>query len=155
MRGTTVCHLNHAARARKGVGMVVAAVLAACTVMACGESAQDKAQKQVCDARADIKAQIDTIRALPLTSASIDEATESLRAIETDIQEIVDAQDDLDPDRKQEVEAATKRFADQARAIAGDALAAGTTGNVEAALRSAIDQLAASYKTALEPIDCS
>ena len=77
------------------------------------------------------------------------------QAIQADVQQIADAQPDLAPDRRAEVKAAGTTFKNDVARIARQAVASGVTGNAQDALRSAADQLRASYKQAVEPIDCS
>lgn len=129
-------------------------LLAALAMGACGESDEERAQNDVCDARADIRSQVDTLTALPVSTASIDQANQSLSAIKSSLQDIADAQGDLASDRKEQVEAATRTFADQVRGIASQVVASGTTGDAPSAVRSAAQQLESSYEKALAPIDC-
>ncbi len=129
-------------------------LLAALAMGACGESDQERAQNDVCDARADIRSQVDTLTALPVSTASIDQANKSLSAIKSSLQDIADAQGDLASDRKEQVETATKTFADEVRGIASQVVASGTMGDAESAVRSAAQKLESSYEQALAPIDC-
>ena len=135
--------------------LIAAALLAASALSACGESDQDKAQTTVCDARADIQGQVDTLKGLPVSPESIDKATASLQAIRGSLNEIADAQPDLDPDRKQEVQTAVKTFGDQVRTAGAAALSSGATGDAAASIRTAADQLATSFRESFQPIDCS
>jgi hypothetical protein len=118
-------------------------------------SKEDKALAQVCDARASIRSQIDGIRALPATRSSVSKLADGAKVIRTDLEQISNAQDDLAPDRKQQVEAAGKSFGNDVKQVAGEAAASGLTGNAGTAVRDAADQLATSFKQALAPIDCS
>jgi flagellar hook-length control protein FliK len=122
--------------------------------LACGESDEDKAKSQVCDARADIEKQVDTLTGLTITSASVDQIQESLKAIGDDLKDMTDAQGDLDPDRKQQVETATKTFGSQVATIGQQVLSGLSGSDAQAQVESAVDDLAASYKQALAPIDC-
>ncbi len=135
--------------------VIAAALLAASALSACGESDQEKAQAKVCDARADIQGQVDTLKGLPASPDSVAKATTSLRAIGARLNDIADAQPDLDRDRRQEVEAAVKTFGDQVRTAAGAAVSSGATGNAAASIRTAADQLATSFRESFQPIDCS
>lgn len=122
---------------------------------ACGESDEDKAQNAVCDARDDIQKRVDDLAGLTITSASIDQVTNNLKAIRDDLQKIADQQGDLEPDRRQKVEQAGKQFRSELGKTAGD-LVAGTTSGDEAAasLKSSLEKLAQSFRTAYEPVDC-
>jgi hypothetical protein len=135
--------------------LIAATLLATGALSACGESDQEKAQTKVCDARADIQSQIDTLKGLPVSPDSVDKATASLQAMRGSLNEIADAQPDLDPDRKQEVEAAVKTFGDQVRTAAAAAVSSGATGDAAASVRTAANQLATSFRESFQPIDCS
>lgn len=133
--------------------LVLAAIAMALT--ACGESAEDKAQSQVCDARADIQQQVDTLRGLTLSTASIDAAQQSLGAIGDDLSSIKDAQSDLSGQRKQDAQDAVNAFQSQVTNIAGD-LISGLTGGqqAQAQLETAVSQLASGFQKAFEPVNC-
>lgn len=144
-----------APRARRHTPVALVATIAAFGLAACGESDEDKAQSQVCDARADIQKQVTTFEDLPLTRAGLQQAATGVSAIETDLKQIADAQGNLDSDRKQQVQAATQAFTAQVRTIGADLVKSGVSGDPAAAVKTAGEQLAASYKQALEPLDCS
>jgi translation initiation factor 2B subunit (eIF-2B alpha/beta/delta family) len=151
--------------------LVLSGVVAALAVAGCGDSeddtgasksktttttnAQDQAQAQVCSARAGIKSQIDTITALEPTRASLPALASGAQAIQTDLKQIADAQPDLSPERRDEVKAAGTTFKSEVEKIARQAVTSGVTGDAGAAISTAADQLAASFKSALAPIDCS
>jgi hypothetical protein len=151
--------------------LVLSGVVAALAVAGCGDSddgagasksktttttnAQDQAQAQVCSARASIQKQVDTIKALEPTRASLTALASGAQTIQTDLKQIADAQPDLAPERRAEVKAAGTTFKSDVEKIAREAVAAGVTGDAGAAVSSAADQLAASFKSALAPIDCS
>jgi hypothetical protein len=122
----------------------------------CGESDEDKAQSAVCDARADIEKRVDDLAGLTITSASIDQVRNNLRAIRDDLEKIAAEQGDLEPERRQEVEEAGKRFRSQLETTAKE-LVAGTTSGEEAGARlgSALDDLARSFGKAFEPVNCA
>ena len=61
------------------IGVAIAGLLP----VACGESDEDKAKSQVCDARADIQKQVDELSGLTITTASVDQVQQSLKAIGT------------------------------------------------------------------------
>ncbi len=136
----------------------LALIVVACTgllLVGCGESDEDKAKSQVCDARADIKTQVDDLNGLTITTASISQIQDSLKAIRDNLKKITDAQGDLAPDRKTQVENANKTFTSQVQKTAQDVIGGLGSGNAKAQLQSAVDDLAAAYKSALAPIDCS
>ena len=134
----------------------VLALVLALAVSACGgQSKEDKAQSQVCSARADIKKQVDALKATTLTSASIDGIKSNLTAIQKDVQQIADAQGNLSSDRKQEVQKANEAFKSQvsgvARAVVSGAVSGGSGQDQ---IKAAVQGLAASYQSALAPIKC-
>lgn len=121
---------------------------------ACGQSAEDKAKAQVCNARADIQKQVNELRGLSLTTATVDGVKSNLNAIKADLGKIKDAQGQLSDARRKEVQAANAAFADQVTTIAGNV---GKSTSVSEALtqgQSAVDQLANSYKQTLGQINC-
>ena len=48
-------------------------------------SKQDDAKAQVCDARADISKQVDTLKGITVSAATLDQIQTSLKAIDTDL----------------------------------------------------------------------
>jgi hypothetical protein len=128
---------------------------AAGLLIACGESEEEKAQNEVCDARADIQRRVDDLGDLTITTASIERVTNNLKAIRDDLETIAAEQGDLEPERRQEVEEAGTRFRSQLQAAAEDVVAGAASGE-EAGARvgSALDELAQSFREAYAPVDC-
>ena len=135
---------------------LVLVLLASLALAACGgKSKEDKAMSSVCDARADISKQIDHLKSLPISTASISEVQNSLKAIGDDLTKIKDAQGNLSGSRKQQVQDANAKFSSQVQEIASSAASSLSLSNVKTQLQSALTQLADAYKTSLGPIDCS
>jgi len=130
---------------------VGAAVLA---VAACGESDQEKAQSEVCDARADIQQQVGDLKGMTLSTVSPDKIQDGLNSIGDDLQNIKDAQGDLDDKRKQQVQSAVQSFESEVKSIAGD-LRSLTLSNAESQLKSATTNLESGFRKAFQPVDCS
>jgi hypothetical protein len=130
---------------------------------ACGESSQEKARKQVCAASSEISKQIAKLEALPINTSFPSEAVTSLEAIAKSLKEVKSAAPDLEPERKEEVEAGTKAFLTQIGTITASlAVTAIKSGNSEAALKAAEpkikaaeNQLTADYKQAFAALKCS
>ena len=137
--------------------MAVAAALlgSASLAAACGESEEEKAQNEVCDARADIERRIGELADLTITSVSIEQVTNNLKAIGDDLEKIAAEQGDLEPERQQEVEEAGRRFRSQLEDTARDFVSGATSGE-EAGERAgaALDDLADSFRDAYAPVDC-
>ncbi|MEA2177876.1 MAG: hypothetical protein QOG77_1173 [Solirubrobacteraceae bacterium] len=121
---------------------------------ACGGSAEDKASTQVCDARADIKKQLDELGALTISTATVDGVTANLQAIRTDLGKIADAQGKLNEDRKKQVQAANQAFKEQVTSVVQSVGKSLSLTEAESQLRTALAQLADSYKQTLGVIDC-
>jgi hypothetical protein len=134
--------------------VAIVSLLAAATLGACGDSAEDKAQAQVCDARADISEQVDSLKSLTLTTATTSQIRDSLTAIRDDLSKIKDAQSDLNDDRKSQVQRANQAFGSQVRSVLATL---GTTTSLSEAgsqLSEALDQLASTYEDTFAKVDC-
>jgi hypothetical protein len=123
-------------------------------VTACGESEQDKASTKVCDARADIKKQVDELRGLTISTATVDGVTANLKAIRTDLGRIADAQGSLSDDRKKQVQSANQAFKAQMASLTASVGTSLSLKDAESQLRTALGQLSDSYKKTLGQIDC-
>ena len=121
---------------------------------ACGESKEDKAKKQVCSARSDITKQIDSLKTLTISTSTPDDVKSALNTIKDDVSKMKDAQPDLAPDRKQQVQTATKTFESQLQQIVPSTVNGLSVTNAKTQIQSAVTSLEAAYKQALEPINC-
>ena len=132
-------------------------LLAAVALGACGgQSKETKAKNQVCDARADISKQVNTLKGLTPSLANAGQAKSSLQAISDDLKKIADAQGDLNGARKSQVSAANQEFKSKVKDVAanlGTSLAAG--GDAKSQLSAAFDDLAATYQRTFAKVDCS
>jgi hypothetical protein len=141
---------------------VFAGLLISVSLAACGESKQEKAQKDVCNARAEISKQIAKLQALTLSASAVEEAKSGVKVIGDELKKIKNAQGDLAPARREQVEPATKAFEVELKSIAANVGANIPSGGVESALKAvgprlkaSVSALAGSYKRALAPINCS
>ena len=139
---------------RLRLGLLVAFLLVAATAFGCGESDADKAQTQVCDASADLNKQVDKLAALTPTTATGDAVSGALDAIKNDLNQISDAQGDLNDERKQDVESANQQFSAQLEAVASDLGSNLSVSGAKAQLESAGKELASSYQQTFASIDC-
>jgi conjugal transfer/entry exclusion protein len=134
-----------------GVVLSLALVVAGCG----GESADKKAQKTVCSARANIKKQVDALKSTTITTASIDGLKANLKSIGDSLSQITKAQKDLKGNRKQQVESANQAFKSAVSNIGQQLGKSLTLSNGAQQLQTALASLAGSYQKALAPIDCS
>ena len=143
---------------------LIAATLAmsAAGLVACGESSQEKAKAEVCAARKSISEQVTKLQGLTISTNTLTEAKTGFETIGKELTKIKNAQPNLDPARKEQVEAATKTFQTQISSLAagiatslGSGSLSSALTNAEPQLKAALTQLGTDYKSALEPINCS
>jgi Tfp pilus assembly protein PilP len=135
-----------------------AVLLLACIALAlggCGTSKEDKAKNDVCDARADIAKQVDTLSALTPSTITTDKVKESVNAIRADVSKIADAQGNLSEERRSEVKSATDKFTSELKRIASEVGRSLPAGEAKTQLTKAVDQIEAAYKQTYGRIDCS
>jgi hypothetical protein len=129
-------------------------------LVACGESSEEKATKQVCAATSEISTQIKKLENLPISSSFPTEVKTSAEAIDKSVGEIKSAAPKLPAANKEEFEAATTTFKLELASLTATTVKSSTGG--EAALKSAEPQIKASlnklgsdYKKAFESLKCS
>jgi len=141
---------------------VVALLVVPLGLAACGESSSEKATKQVCAATSEISSQIKKLESLPISTSFPTELSTSVEAIDKSLKELKDAAPNLETARKEEVEAATKRFGLELATLTASIVSASKSSSLEAGLKSAEPQIKASlsklgsdYKKAFEALKCS
>jgi hypothetical protein len=139
---------------RTSIVFALIAVLAALALGACGESKQDKAKSTVCDARADISKQVDQLKGLTVSTVTVDGVQNSLKAINSDLSKMKDAQGDLSGSRRQQVQDATKTFTSQVQSIAGSVGKSTSLSEAKSQLTGALQQLGDAYKQSFAKVDC-
>jgi hypothetical protein len=132
----------------------VAATAAALALAACGESDEDKAQDRICDARADISRQLETLGNLTPSTATTDQVRDSVEAIGDDLKAMGEAQVDLNEDRRKEIQAANQAIASDLREIGSTVLRSTSVEEARAQLESSVAQLRQSYDDTLAKVDC-
>ncbi|HET6509853.1 MAG TPA: hypothetical protein VFG42_23870 [Baekduia sp.] len=138
-----------------GKGSAALVVATALAVPACGgQSSADKAKSQVCDARTSISEEIDTLKSLPVSTASIPAAEASVKAIANDLKSITDAQGNLSGQRKQQVEQANHAFTAQVEDITSKLTSSGSLSEAKTQLDTALHQLTSSYEKTFAKVDC-
>lgn len=131
------------------------AVLLALAVSACGgDSAEEKAQASVCDARAGISKQVESLQDLTLTTATTNQIRDSLTAIGDDLTKIKNVQADLSDERKDQVQDANQAFETEVRSIVSNLGTSTSLSDAQAKLDDALNQLATAYKDTFAKIDC-
>jgi uncharacterized protein HemX len=121
---------------------------------ACGESDEEKAQNQVCDAREDIEAQVTELQQLTLGTATTDKIKTHLNAINDDINKISDAQGQLNDTQKQQVEKANEAFKSQIDDLVANLGTSVSLQDAAARLKVSITDLVEAYDKALSPVEC-
>jgi ABC-type glycerol-3-phosphate transport system substrate-binding protein len=134
---------------------VITALAVTLSLAACGESKEDKAQKTVCSARADIKAQLDELKGMSVTTATLDGVRANLRAIGDGLEKIAGAQGDLNGERKQEAQKATQTFKAEVTDVSRELVKSVSLSDGKQQIQTALQGLASSYQAAFAPIDCA
>ncbi len=133
---------------------MLAVVMLALALGACGESDEEKAQNTVCDASDDIAKQFDELTSLTPATFTTDGVTQNLDAIKNDLEDISGAVSDLSSDRRSETEAATKAFTSSVEEIASELGSSLSASDAKAAFITSLQQLGASYQEAFAPLNC-
>ncbi|MEP6954034.1 MAG: hypothetical protein ABI950_08255 [Solirubrobacteraceae bacterium] len=135
--------------------LTVVVLALALVVSACGgESADKKAQKTVCSARANIKQQVDALTSATITTASVDGVKANLKSIGDSLMQMTQAQKDLKGNRKQQVQAASQTFRSEVSDVARQLGKSVTLSAGAQQIKTALQGLASGYEKALAPIDC-
>lgn len=120
----------------------------------CGQSKEEKAMADVCDARADMSKQVDTLKGLTASTVTTTKVTDSLKAIRDDLSEVAGAQGDLSQDRRAQVQAANQQFKAQVQQVAGEVGRSLGAGEAKDQLTAAFDDLASTYRQTFAKVDC-
>ncbi|HVG75867.1 MAG TPA: hypothetical protein VM824_10835 [Thermoleophilaceae bacterium] len=134
--------------------LVLSALALSIAFAACGQSDEEKAKADVCDARDDIQANVKELQSLTLGTVTADKVRSSLNAIKGDLEKIVDAQGDLSDNQKQQVQKANEAFKSKVKALAGDVGRSVSIEDAAKQLESDFAELATTYEQSLAPIDC-
>ena len=137
-------------RKLSGCLVVLAVVLAGC-----GESKEETAQSSVCDAKAGIQKQVQELDGLTASTVTLDGVKSSLKTIGDDLTKLKDAQGDLSGDRKDEAEKAWQTFRTEVKSVRENLLTSLSAADAKQQLATAFDDLAASFRSAFAPVDCS
>lgn len=132
------------------VVLIAAAVPAGCG----GQSQEERAQADVCAARAHIAKQVDELQGLTAATFTADGVRANLRAIRDGVETIAAARGTLASDRRDQVASATDDFKASVRKTASEAGRSISLQTAGTQLQQSFDQLAASYRDTLAKIDC-
>jgi protein involved in sex pheromone biosynthesis len=124
------------------------------TLAACGESSEDKAKDNVCDARDEVQKNVNELKDLTIGSATVDQVNSNLKGIKDGLTKMVDAQGDLSDKERRQVEQANQEFQSQLQSLAKDLGSSTSLEDAAAQLKSGFAKLASTYEDALAPIDC-
>jgi hypothetical protein len=138
---------------------VLFAVLVALSLGACGggggeSSKQDKAKQQVCSARDDMAKQVDTLKGLTLSTATLDTVQTSLKAIDDDLKKIKDATGNLSGDNKSQLQKANQEFVTKVNSIASSLLKSSSLSQAQSQATAALQQLADAYQQTFAKFNC-
>jgi uncharacterized protein YhaN len=129
---------------------VLGLFLAACG----GQCDQEKATNDVCDARADIKKNVEELQNLTLGTATADQIQSNLNGIRDGFVKIGDARANLDGARKRQVEKANETFQSEVQKLVADLGKSTSLNDAAAQLKKDISSLATAYQDSLGPINC-
>jgi len=139
--------------------ILVLAAAGALALGGCGggsssSSKQDDAKAEVCDARADISKQVDTLKGLTVSAATLDQIQTSLKAIDSDLKTIAGAAGDLKGDDKSQLQQANKEFVTQINNIASSLVKSTSLSQAQSQAKDALSQLADAYKQTFAKFSC-
>jgi len=139
--------------------MLVLAAAGALALGGCGggsssSSKQDDAKAQVCDARADISKQVDTLKGLTVSAATLDQIQTSLKAIDSDLKTIAGAAGDLKGDDKSQLQQANKEFVTQINNIASSLVKSTSLSQAQSQAKDALSQLSDAYQQTFAKFSC-
>ncbi|HEY2767663.1 MAG TPA: hypothetical protein VGI76_05365 [Solirubrobacteraceae bacterium] len=143
----------------KSVGVAALAIVVL-GLAACGESSEEKANKQVCAATNEISTQVKKLETLPISSSFPTEVKSGAEAINDSLGEIKDAAPNLEPARKEEFNAATKTFQLELASLLATTVSSAASGeaalkSAEPKIKSSLNKLATDYKQAFQALKCS
>jgi Tfp pilus assembly protein PilP len=138
-----------ATKALLGTLLVALAVLTGC-----GQSASDKAKSQVCSARDDIGKQVKTLQGLTLSTATSSKITDSLSAIQKDLNTIKDNSGKLADQFKSDVKTANEQFTNSVKETASNLGKSVSAADAKTQFQTAMTQLVSSYQSSFGKLKC-
>ena len=104
---------------------------------------------------ASIQKQVEKLSGLTLDTATAASLGDSLNAIRDDLEQIAEAQGDLNDERQQELESANKEFTSQFQSIAKELSTSLSVSGAKEQFQAAVKQLADAYRQSFAGVDCS
>jgi hypothetical protein len=133
------------------LGLIAAAsLLAGCG----GNSAEEDAKTQACDAVSNINTQVKQLQGYTLATVTTDKVNGNINAIKADLSDIKDALPDVSSDLKGQLQTATDSFTSEVSAVAGRLGESTSVAAAATQVTTAADQLAASYRKAFADVSC-
>jgi hypothetical protein len=129
-------------------------LIALALLAGCGQSAADKAKANVCSARDDIGKQVQTLQGLTLSTATTSKITDSLKAIQADLDKISQNSGKLADQFKSDVKTANEQFTSSVKETAGNLGKTVSVADAKTQLQDAFNQLATSYKSSFGQLKC-
>jgi hypothetical protein len=129
-------------------------LIALAVLTGCGQSAADKAKSKVCDARDDIGKQVQTLQGLTLSTATSGKITDSLNAIQKDLNTIADNSGKLADEFKSDVKTANDQFTNSVKDTASSLGKTVSVADAKTQLQTAFKQLATSYQSSFGTLKC-
>jgi hypothetical protein len=136
------------------LAVLVAFALGACGGSGSGSSQQDKAKQQVCSARDDMAKQVDALKGLTLSTATLDTVQTSLKAIDADLKKIKDATGELSGDNKSQLQKANQEFVTKVNSIASSLLKTSSLTQAQSQATAALQHLADAYQETFAKFSC-
>jgi len=134
--------------------LLLSALLLGIGLAACGQSDEEKAKSDVCDARADIQKNVKELQGLTLGTATVDKVRSNVDAIKSDLSKIADAQGKLSDSQRKQIEQANETFKSKVQALAGDVGKSVSIQDAVTRLKSDFADLAATYQQSFARFDC-
>ena len=140
----------------KTIGLISIVAMVVLAAAGCGgsQSAADKAKSQACDASSDIQVQVDTLKGLPLSPDSVDQAKTALQKINSDLDTIATAAPTVKGDLGSQLKDANAAFKAQVQQISDSITSVQSLTASATALASAGSTLSNTYQKAFANVQC-
>jgi hypothetical protein len=147
-------HFRRSANLRAAVLALMAAGSLLAATGCGGSSSADQAKTDACNAKSDINTQVQKLKGLPPTLASVDTAQTALTKISDDLKTIQDNAPKVNGDLKGQLQDANAKFKDQVQQIGSSITSAQSVSDAATALTQAGNQLASAYQQAFQNVSC-